>query len=63
MQMGSNRPLSKQKEAEKRQRSQRYDLISNARQGDAEAMAKLREKHGITKVWTQEEIKAYEDKA
>ena len=60
MQMGSNRPISKQKEKQKRERGKRYDLISRAQQGDAKAMAKLREEHSITKVWTPEEIEEYE---
>ena len=62
MQLGSNRPLSKQKEKEKLQRGQRYNLIRKARQGDSAAVAKIREEHQITKVWTQEEIDAYEGK-
>ena len=47
----------------KRKRGQRYHLILKARGGDTEAIAKLREEHSITKVWTQEEIAAYEDNA
>ena len=63
MQSSTNRPLSKVKEEEKRERGQRYRLIRKARRGDPEAITKLREEHSITKVWTQEEIKAFEDNA
>ena len=60
MQVNSNRPLSEKKEEEKRERGQRYRLIRKARRGDPEAIARLREEHSITKVWTQEEIEAFE---
>ena len=63
MQLSSNRPLSKHKQEEKHARGMRYRLIRKARGGDAEAIATLREEHSITKVWTQEEIEAYEDSA
>jgi|SaaInl7_200m_RNA_FD_contig_51_1433583_length_405_multi_7_in_0_out_0_1 hypothetical protein len=63
MQSSSNRPLSKAKEKEKKERGLRYRLISDAREGSDEAKAKLRDKHGITKVWSQEEIEAYEAKS
>ena len=59
--MSSYRILSRPKEEEKRERGQRYRLIRNARRGDPKAIARLREEHGITKVWTKEEIEAYED--
>ena len=61
--IGSNRPLSKKKEEEKRARGKRYRLIRKARAGDATAIARLRDEHSITKVWTQEEIEAFEDNA
>ena len=61
MQINRSGPLSKRKEEQKRERARRYRLIRKARGGDAKATAKLQEKHGITKVWTQEEIEAYED--
>ena len=51
------------KEEQKRERARRYRLIRKARGGDAKATAKLQEKHRITKVWTQEEIDAYEGNA
>ncbi len=60
MQFNQNKPLSKKKEEEQRVRGKRYRLIRKAREGDAEAVTKAREDHQITKVWTQEEIDAYE---
>ena len=63
MQINRSGPLSKKKEEQKRERARRYRLIRKARQGDAGALAKVREEHQITKVWTQEEIKAHEDNA
>ena len=63
MQLSTNRPLSKKREEERRARGQRYRLIRKARGGDPEAIARLREEHNITRVWTQEEITAYEDNA
>ena len=60
---GKGRPLSKHKQEEQIRRGQRYRLIRKARRGNPEAIARLREEHGITKVWTQEEIAAYEDSA
>ena len=62
-QMSSYRIPPKHKEEEKRARGKRYHLILKARGGDPEAIAELREEHSITKVWTQEEIAAYEDNA
>ena len=56
-----NRRPSKKNEEQKRERGKRYRLIRKARGGDAKALAKLREKHNITKVWTPEEIQKYED--
>ena len=56
-----NRRPSKKNEEQQRERGRRYRLIRKARGGDAKALAKLREKHSITKVWTPEEIKAYEN--
>ena len=56
-----NRKPSKKNEEQQRARAKRYRLIHKARGGDAKAMAKLREEHGITKVWTPEEIEAYEN--
>ena len=61
MQLSFNIRPSKRREEEKRRRGKRYHLILKARRGDPEAIAKLREEHSITKVWTQEEINAYED--
>ena len=59
--MQFSRKLSKAKEEQKRERGKRYLLIRKARDGDTEAKAKLQEEHSITKVWTPEEIEAYEN--
>ena len=59
--MQFNRKPSKKNEEQQRERGRRYRLIRKARDGDTEAKAKLREKHSITKVWTPEEIEAYEN--
>ena len=56
-----NRKPSKKNEELQRARGRRYRLIRKARGGDTKAMAKLQEEHGITKVWTPEEIEAYEN--
>ena len=59
--MSPYRILSKPKEEEKRARGKRYRLIRKARRGDPAAITRLREEHGITKVWTQKQIEAFED--
>ena len=56
-----NRKPSKKNEELQRARGKRYRLIRKARDGDAKAIAKLREEHSITKVWTPEEIESYEN--
>ena len=58
--MNINTKQSSRKEAEMRHRSARQRLIDKAAKGDETAIEELRERHSITKVWTKEEIEAYE---
>ncbi len=51
---------SKRNEEKEREVAKRSNLISKAQRGDAKAVAELKNNHGITKVWTKEEIEAYE---
>jgi hypothetical protein len=58
--MMMNVKRSKRNEEREREVAKRSNLISKARRGDAKAAAELKNNHGITRVWTKEEIEAYE---
>ena len=58
--MNQNYKQPSRREAELAERRKRGRLITRARQGDAKALAELQKRHGVTKVWTDAEIEAYE---
>ncbi len=58
--MMMNVKRSKRNEEREREVAKRSKLISKASRGDDKAFAELKKNHGITKVWTKEEIEAYE---
>ena len=62
VQMKTSTRLSKLTPAKKSERDARARLIRKARGGDEKAIAELRERHKITKVWTEEEMAAYKRK-
>ena len=58
--MMMNVKRSKRNEEKEREVAKRANLIRKARRGDSQAADVLRDRHGITRVWTNEEIAAYE---
>ena len=58
--MMMNVKRSKRNEEREREVAKRSRLISRARRGDDKAVAELKKNHGITRVWTKEEIEEYE---
>ena len=61
IEMNQNYKQPSRKEAELAERRKRGRLITRARKGDDKALSELRKKHSVTKVWTDKEIKRYND--